>query len=422
MEDRRAVPGTIPALLARVDWTQATVWGLCAITAGLPLYLVRGHIGPLPTTLLEVMILATAAAYVLSLYQERRYRLRRTPLDIPIVLLLTAGIISIAVAVSPRAAAGIYKAYFIEAIAVFYIAVDTLQDQRDVRRLLVAAGVGSALFAAGEMVSFAIAALHNHLVLGAPPSFVYTSSNSVALYLEPPLVFAAAFALFASTPQERLVAIGFLALLVPGIALTLSRGTYTAVVVAAVVAVFAARDARQRLVITAIASAAVIVLVLIPLVQERLATVGLSILQRLVIYKQTWVVISHRPLVGPGLASYAAATAPLRSEHQWPEIYPHNVWLAFWSETGLLGLISFAWIYFALMVRGWRAIKRATGLARPVLYGAVGTLLVYFVHGLVDTPYWKNDLAVEFWLVAALTVVAAGWTIAAAASPRKTNR
>jgi hypothetical protein len=28
------------------------------------------------------------------------------------------------------------------------------------------------------------------------------------------------------------------------------------------------------------------------------------------------------------------------------------------------------------------------------------------VHGLFDSPYWKNDLSVEFWLLAALEVVA----------------
>ena len=165
-----------------------------------------------------------------------------------------------------------------------------------------------------------------------------------------------------------------------------------------------------------------VVLVLLPIVQERLSTVGISFLQRLVIYDQAWTVIRQHPVTGPGLASYVYVTAPLRSAHQWPEIYPHDIWLTFWSETGLLGLISFAWIYFSLLGRAWRAVSDATGMARPVLFAAVGTLIVYLVHGLVDTPYWKNDLAVEFWLVAALTVVAAGWTMAAAAKPRNTNR
>ena len=48
----------------------------------------------------------------------------------------------------------------------------------------------------------------------------------------------------------------------------------------------------------------------------------------------------------------------------------------------------------------------ATKLAQTVLYGAIRTLIVYLVHKMVDTPYWKNDLAVEFWLVAAMVIVA----------------
>ena len=382
------------------------MWGLFLITAGMPLYVVRWHYGPLPTTLLETLILLTVVAYVIRLRQLHRLWIRRTALDIPIALLLIAGVISIAVAFSPVSAAGIYRAYFLEAIAVFYIAVDVLEEEADIRKLLVAAGIAASIFGVGELITFVWTVTRGDLILTAPPAFVYTSSNSVALFLEPPLAFAAAFALNPSRPQERWWALGFLALMVPGAAATLSRGMYGAFVVLAVVAVLFARDARGKLVITAIFSAITVALALTPFVQERLTSVGISFLQRLVIYDQAWTVLSEKPLTGPGLASYAQATAPLRSPHQWPSIYPHNIWLAFWSETGLLGMFSFAAIYVILFVAGIRALRGATGLARTLLYGAMGTLVVYLFHGLVDTPYWKNDLAVEFWLVAAVTFVA----------------
>jgi putative inorganic carbon (hco3(-)) transporter len=362
------------------------VWGLYLVTALMPSYVVRWHIGPIPTTLLEVIILATAVAYVLSLYQSHTYRLRRTPIDIPTALLLVAGLISIAVAYSHASAAGIYRAYFLEAVAVFYIAVDVLQRPRDVRGLLIAAGAGSVLFGIGQMITFALAVVHHNVQLGLPPSFIYTSSNSVALFLEPPLVFAAAFALYPSNPRERYYALACLAVLGPAAALTLSRGLYAAVAVLVVVAVFTARDARQKLVITAAACAVAVVLLLLPIVQLRLTTTGISLLQRLVIYDQAWTVLSQRPVTGAGLASYVQATAPLRSPKQWPSLYPHNIWLTFWSETGLLGMISFAGLYLVLLVRGWRALAKASGLTRTLLYGGVGTLIVYLVHGMVDTP------------------------------------
>jgi O-antigen ligase len=423
---------TLTSPILRVDWARATVWGLYLVTALMPSYVLRWHVGPVPTTLLEVVILATAAAYVLSLYQSHTYRLQRTPIDIPIALLLVAGLVSIAVAYSHTSAAGIYRAYFLEAVAVFYIAVDVLQRPRDVRGLLIAAGAGSVLFGIGQIITFALAVIHHSVQLGLPPSFIYTSSNSVALFLEPPLVFAAAFALYPSSPRERYYALACLAVLGPAAAFTLSRGLYAAVAVLVVVAVFTARDARQKLVITAAACAVAVALLLLPIVQLRLTTTGISLLQRLVIYDQAWTVLSQRPITGAGLASYVQATAPLRSPKQWPSLYPHNVWLTFWSETGLLGMISFAGLYLVLLGRGWRALGNASGRTRTLLYGGVGTLIVYLVHGMVDTPYWKNDLAVEFWLVAALVVVAIGWVAratgapsnasAAHASPRKTHR
>ncbi len=406
----RAVDGSgarsATSLIGRVDWSRPTVWGLYLVTAGMPLYVIRWHVGPLPTTLLEVLILATCAVYVARLRQMRRLWLRRTPLDIPIALLLVAGVISIFVAFNPIAALGIYRAYFLEAIAIFYIAVDVLERPSDVRRLMAAAGVAASILALGQLIDFIVTVGSGTFVLTAPPAFFYTSSNSVAMFLEPPIVFAAAFAFFPSRPRERWWGLACLVLLLPGVAVTLSRGMYASFIVLAIVAVVIARNARGRLIITAITTTAIVILAFIPIIQERVAAAGISFLQRLAIYKEAWTVLREHPVTGVGLASYAHATAPLRTEHQWPSIYPHNIWLAFWSETGLLGMLSFAAIYVILLVQGRRGLAQATGLGRTLLYGAVGTLIVYLVHGMVDTPFWKNDLAVEFWLVAALTLLA----------------
>ena len=60
-----------------------------AITAGcLPLYIVRWRLGPLPTTLLENLILLTGVIWLFSLWSERRLPRLRTPFTIPIALLL----------------------------------------------------------------------------------------------------------------------------------------------------------------------------------------------------------------------------------------------------------------------------------------------------------------------------------------------
>jgi hypothetical protein len=75
-------------------------------------------------------------------------------------------------------------------------------------------------------------------------------------------------------------------------------------------------------------------------------------------------------------------------------------------EIGLLGLIAFAVIFFGLLWRGWRALPQTEGFYRVAMWGVLGSLVLWGVHGLVDSPYWKNDMSVEFWVLAAIELAA----------------
>jgi O-antigen ligase len=77
-----------------------------------------------------------------------------------------------------------------------------------------------------------------------------------------------------------------------------------------------------------------------------------------------------------------------------------------WSELGLLGLVAFVVLLGMLLWRGWQGFYTARGFTRPLLWGTSAAFTAIAVHGLFDTPYYKNDLSVEFWIVAALQVAA----------------
>jgi O-antigen ligase len=114
--------------------------------------------------------------------------------------------------------------------------------------------------------------------------------------------------------------------------------------------------------------------------------------------------LKHHVLFGAGLSGFANAIAPYwNATHPDRFIYPHNFVLTFWSETGLLGLAGFVWIVvtgFTVGGRGWRSADQSW---RPIHLGVVLALVAILVHGLVDVPYFKNDLALEFWGILALT-------------------
>ena len=395
-----------------------TIWSLAVTTACLPLYVVRWHYGPLPTTLLETLILITVAGYVGTLWTEKRLP-ERTPYDIPIALWLVAGVLGIIAAPDHTKALGIYRAYFLEAVAIFYIAVDLLRTRDDLRKLLSVAAVGASIMAVGQIVSFVYVAAHHQLQLGDAPAFLNMTPNADAMYLEPPLAFAIGFVVFPWGRRARQIASVVLGLVFVAMVLTLSRAGYLAMATLAVVLVLSLQSRRLRVwVIAGLAVVAVLVLE-VPFINQRIVTIGSSAGLRNSIYGQALKVLEQRPIFGAGIDGFPIRVAPFRPGTQSIELYPHDIWLTTWSEVGLLGLVVLAVIVFTLLWKGARALPLSNETYRPILWGCVGALVLFLVHGLFDSPYWKNDLSVEFWLVAALVVVAIRGAAGSAPGPRR---
>ncbi len=150
-------------------------------------------------------------------------------------------------------------------------------------------------------------------------------------------------------------------------------------------------------------------------------------------WKETWYMITSSPIkfiFGAGLSGYQEAVKPFhqegiffnkdndsdfrrkiviyndkyRAEHWQPvEIYkyPHNIFLNFWTELGLAGLLLFIWIIGKFVYLAFALLKKRY-VSRVMCYSLIGAMLAIIIHGLVDVPYFKNDLAVMFWLIISL--------------------
>ena len=59
----------------------------------------------------------------------------------------------------------------------------------------------------------------------------------------------------------------------------------------------------------------------------------------------------------------------------------------------------FVWIIVKYFIIGFRNLKKEN---RFIALGLIGAMVAIVVHGMVDVPYFKNDLAVMFWLVIAM--------------------
>ncbi len=134
---------------------------------------------------------------------------------------------------------------------------------------------------------------------------------------------------------------------------------------------------------------------------------------RVIIWQESFEIIKDHPIFGTGLRSYKTAILPYHTA-TWMETFPHphNIFLMLWIETGILGLLAFiwligTWVFIVLRptsqsshVNGANDAERATQDARRYIW--IVPLVVILVHGMVDMPYFKNDLAVQFFLLAAI--------------------
>ncbi|MBI4450308.1 O-antigen ligase family protein [Candidatus Uhrbacteria bacterium] len=128
---------------------------------------------------------------------------------------------------------------------------------------------------------------------------------------------------------------------------------------------------------------------------------------RLAQYRETWRLLRDHPIRGAGLAGYQQAIAPYHEKRD-VEIflYPHNLLLAIWVELGLAGLLLFLTILYQFFRQLFSPPLSGRGSERGWgRYGIVAAMFVVLVHGLVDVPYFKNDLAMLVWVIVAIGTI-----------------
>jgi O-antigen ligase len=169
-------------------------------------------------------------------------------------------------------------------------------------------------------------------------------------------------------------------------------------------------------VLIALAIVALAGLALIPPIRHRILietenVYGNTVQSRIDLWNGAIKLIEHRPLVGAGLSGFQQRVQPyLTNFHSTAQfIDPHNIVLNFWVETGLLGLIAAAWLIVLGFTFSWRGWRSGTPEWRPLQLGVLLAMVAVVVHGMVDVPYFKNDLSLEFWAFLALTYAGSRW-------------
>lgn len=123
-----------------------------------------------------------------------------------------------------------------------------------------------------------------------------------------------------------------------------------------------------------------------------------SFASRVMIWRSSAKMLADSPVfgIGPGNFQdmYLAYQRFFPPYLEWAVPEPHNIFLAFWLHAGIIGLTAFLGLLFLWFRALFHALPGASRLESATLLSALSAILI---HGLVDTPYWRTNLAFLFW-------------------------
>ncbi len=402
--------------------------GVYLVLFSLPSYLVRFSFF-VPFTLLEVMIIALFFGWFVRKVRTNGPSKIRPFLDLyfnlelkmqyiflPVILFLISATVSMFISPDLRSAAGIWKAYFVEPFMFFMVFIDVIDNMKKIDKTVWAV-VLSVLFPSlfalyqkitGDFISNSFWQNEDTRRVVS----VYGYPNAIALYFVPVIIFG--FILLKKYIRNKVLFLSVFLILCfsfLSVVFAKSKGGFIALAFALVVFVFVNWyrvwiKYWKRFLFISLAGLLIVFGVGYFLgVFETFTSFagGGSWDVRRYIWTRSFDMLLDRPVLGAGLAGYQDVFS-LYHTKKYIEIflYPHNILLNFWSETGVLGVITFLWILYVMIKKAIYNIMLEYSIYKAVFLAYITAILV---HGIVDVPYFKNDLSVFFWYVMGCIVV-----------------
>lgn len=394
-------------------------------------------------------------AYGIKDYFKNRKNRMSYPFGLEASLVIIIAFIACLFSGFSAASLGIWKAYFFEPILLFILIINNFQDKKGFRKIIFSLAIGAfavSLYAIIQKITglgIANEFWANPENRRAVSFFGYP--NAVGLYLAPIILLITGY-LYRNISSKRagenifliiVILMSFLA-----IYFAKSEGALIASSGALVLFGLLANKTSRILAFSLIVVIGVILTVSQPLrdyTVKKATLMDLSGQIRRQQWIETWQMLEEgRFISGSGLSGYQQAIEPYhqegifvndgdpnfrrklvfgsdeyKDEHWQPVevyLYPHNLLLNFWTELGLLGMLLFAWIFIKILFISLASFrfpfsfvqdKQISNFVRdgycPYISLGIGCAIVtMIIHGIVDVPYFKNDLSAMFWIIMAM--------------------
>ncbi|MBI5152421.1 O-antigen ligase family protein [Candidatus Peregrinibacteria bacterium] len=414
------------------------------LSALFPAYLIKFSFYGIPFTAVEWLVYATALAFALRYYKKifewgrdffesGFYKKIDTWVFIFFIFSLVAALLT--PASGREHAFGILKGWIIAPILYFFIIRSIIKNLADSRRILDAYSFSAAVLGVWAIQQY----LHGFLIDGRAVG-PFASANYLAFFLAPAFVYSAISAwhniktiempwwkkvfikLFKKEVEETNLAMFFVYLvfaLITGSSLIFSNsyGAFFGIIAALIfygIYHYFFSPWKQSF-DSSIKKISILIVILITIFGIIVPKYDKWKFDTLLDFKggtsseirlETWGVagklIERKPVFGIGLGrfqdEYKASSRELLGKEPFrPEmLHSHNLLMETWLNVGVFGLAAFLamlFLFFALIK------ARVNDVRKRFLILLCSMMIIIFVHGLIDTTFWKNDLALQFWMI-----------------------
>ncbi len=399
------------------------LYGLLFLFA--PLYVWRFEIAGLPTNFLMVYAIALVVLFGLrTLVKGEIIEVWKSFLTIPrfllwsIGLLLVASIISLFVGGFDMAKLAQWLVLYVLPIKLGSELYYLLQKEPDRKHIVINFVY---LFLLGTGV---VAISQYFWLVGLPMDFwgnseepkraigLFSHPNGLALFITPLLAFLLPdlklrVELLIDEVKEQNIGWGFFGVLSwvfgsVALLLSLSRGGWLGLIIAVGVFVFFAGGKKIRFVALVAALILTMTVAAVPNLRYRVILPFMgekSSVARFSLWETGTKMIKDSPILGQGIYGFNYNWEKFNTDPNLEHYnFPHNFVLNFWVDLGILGLLSW------LAIVGWGIWRGFINRSKKYALALALFLLAILAHGLIDIPYLKNDLAMVFWLIFALSL------------------
>jgi O-antigen ligase len=359
----------------------------------MPLYLIKVSIFGVPTNLFEIIASLAIVWFVIGAVGSKINLRDHKILFMPIVMIIGGSVLSMLYGGSYRIGLGIIKSWFILPIILAFVAATTLPSKKILEAIYNSA-FGVACVA---IVYFFL----GQVTFDGRLAAIYNSPNYLAMFLAPAIIIGSV--LWAE--RKRYYAFS-LAIIISAFYLSFSYAAWAAVLTAVGILFFWQTNGKIQWRKNLAVGLFIVGIMFLQVGTSKFDDLihlksRSSLASRLMIWSAAGKIISDNAILGIGLGNFQNKYLEYQKYFppylEWAVPQPHNLFLAFWLQTGLLGLVGFLYLLFAWFKNLFKNGNNNKKVSLEKL--VVGAIIIYMlIHGLLDTTYFKNDLAVLFWL------------------------